>query len=273
MSEQPPAAAVVTAAIFRGRNIALLLAGFLAPKLIGIGFVASAVAALIAYALGIAQSTGDQAFLEEVQARRAPLLAPAAGARGALSHAAPPPALTGRYRASFDRVQKLNGELEREVAALPAGPVTDSVQELLPQLSAVVPEVARLLTQAQRAEAESTGGAKAALEQEVAEVSAKLARATDPEVQQQLETALKRKRDALGHMAGAGTALERIDAQVEAIASGLQEARARLAALATESGSLDASPAREAVDGVSRDVKFLAQAVRDTEQLLLTGGK
>lgn len=271
-SERPPAAAVITAAIFRGRNIGLFLGGLILPMVIGFGFFPSFALACIAYVAGIAQSNGDQKFLDQVQERRAPLLAPA-GARTAIAGAAAPVALTGRYRASFDRVQKLNGELQREVAALPKGPLTDSLDEFLPQLEHVVPEVAKLLEKAQRAESEASGGQRATLEKEIADVSAKLAASQDPEVKHQLETALARKREALGHMSGAGTALERIDAQVEAIASGLQEARARLAALASETGSLDSNPAREAVEGVSRDVKYLAQAVRDTEQLLLPAGK
>lgn len=268
-SDQPPAAAVITAALFRGRNIVFLVLGFLIAHALGIGFGVSALVGLGAFCAGIGMSTGDQKFLAEVQARRAPLLAPA-GTRSALAPGAPPPPqLTGRYRQSFDRVQKLSTELQREIAALPTGPLTDSIEDFLPQISEVVPEVAKLLTKAQRAENEVSGGTRASLEQEIAQVEAKVAKATDPEVQHQLQTALTRKREALAHIGNSGAALERIDAQVEAIASGLQEARARLAALATETTSLDASPARQAVEGVSRDVKFLAQAVRETEQFLI----
>lgn len=263
--------AVVTAAIFRGRNIALLLAGFLAPWLMGAGFTASASFGLVAFVAGIGMSAGEPRFLALVQARRRLRLAPGPGAPGGLPRAATvaPVLLTGRHRASFDRVSELAGELEREVAALPQGPLIESVQEFLPELSNVVPELAKLLTQAQRAESGSTGEARALLEKEVVEVEARLAAATDPEVEHQLSTAVARKREALGHLASAGSALVRIEAQVEAIASGLQEARARLAALAAETGSLDAGPARQAVEGVSRDVKFLAQAVEETERLLI----
>ena len=263
-TSDPPLVAVVTAALFRGRNLVALILVFVVCKVVGLGLVAAGIAGVAAYAVGIGQSTSDRMFLAEVEERRRPLME-GTSAQPQLTSA---PGLSGKYRASLDRVRGLKETVERDVKALPTGPLTDQLADFLPQLSEVMPEVAKLLAKAQAAEAELTGPAHAALTKEVAEVDAKLTAATDPEVREQLGTALSRKQEALAHMESSRPALARIDAQVEAIASGLQEAHARLTALSADAESLDASPARQAVEGISRDVKYLAQAVSDTEKLL-----
>jgi chromosome segregation ATPase len=166
-------------------------------------------------------------------------------------------------------VKQLKDELVASIKQLPEGPGKDAFLEYVPTLDEVAPEVHRLATRVQNLERELGSANVQSLEKEITDLESRVAAASDLEAKAQLETALGKKRQARGHYATAREGIPRTQAQIEAIVSSLQEARARVAAL----GGRLADPAglnqaQEAVFGISREVKYLSQAVEETVKLL-----
>lgn len=106
-SEGPPMVAILTAAIFRGRNILFGFVGWLIGTVV-MSFIPGIGIGMLAYAVGIGTSTGDREFLALVQSRRT-------GVAPGLS-------------------------MQDDIEALPPGPVKDAFMKLLPKLEQASPE-------------------------------------------------------------------------------------------------------------------------------------
>jgi hypothetical protein len=262
---------MITSACFTGANLGVLAGGVV------LGFVLWSlpwVPTLVwlvtgaAYVSRVISTAANPLFIEAV-AREDALLPPAPSRKVLEQLGSGGGGLSGKYLSGYDRVKELKEGLAREIMALPPGPGLDAFAEFVPRLDEVTTEVHRLVTRMAQVDRELAGGAVEVLEREVGELAAKVAGATDAEARASMEAALAKKNQALDHYRRARSGVARIEAQVEAIASGLQEARARISALAANpGGGIELTPAQRAVEGISRDVKYLAETVEETTKLL-----
>jgi hypothetical protein len=235
-------------------------------KVIGLAVLMLAV---FGYVGGVLATASDPEFIRKIAAEDASL--PLPGRFGPQQKALPSGAgaLSGKYLDDYRRVEKLKEGLVGEIKSLPPGPGKDAFEEFVPRLDEVTQDVYQLVSRMAKVEKDLGSGLVQTLESEAKSLENKIAAATDPEEKRQLETALEKKREALGHYRRAGEGVGRIGAQVEAIASGLQEARARVAAIRSNPDQgLAISPAKQAVEGISREVKYLAEAVEETTRLM-----
>ena len=271
----PSRTALVTSAAFTGGNLAVLVGGFLASMVVGILLGYLGVAALLMlgaggmYVAGVLRTASDPGFARRIAAEDASL-PPLPGRYGTAQRALPGGTLSGKYLEEYRRVETLKNGLVSEIKALPPGPGREAFEEFVPRLDEVTREVHQLVGRMAKVEKDLGAGVVQSLETEASGIEAKLAATTDPEAKSQLQTALAKKREAITHYQRAGEGVSRIGAQVEAIASGLQEAKARVAALRSNPDQgVALTPARQAVEGISREVKYLAEAVEETTKLLM----
>ncbi|MBI4863176.1 MAG: hypothetical protein HY815_23355 [Candidatus Riflebacteria bacterium] len=268
---RPSNTALITSACFAGSNLAVLAAGgFLGFVLFYFSWMLPFLcwgATGVVYAGRVLALSQSPTFIDQVAREDAKLLPGSAPSAKVLEHFGG--GLTGKYLASFNRVKELKSGLAGEIRALPEGPGKDAFLEFVPSLDDITTEVHKIASQLQKLDKQLAGGAVTNLEREIADLEAKVAASTDPGARQQLEAALSRKREAVGHYRKAGETAPRLEAQIEALAAALQEARARVAATksALQSGtSID--PARQKVEDISRDVKYLSETVEETVKLL-----
>lgn len=111
-SDRPPAVAIVTAGIFRPRNMLIAVGAFVLAVLFA-SFPTAVGAFIGTYIAGIITGFNDRQLLAEVQARRLG-------------------ALPGRA-----------GLMARDIEALPEGPIKDAFQRLLPRLGSATEEQLR----------------------------------------------------------------------------------------------------------------------------------
>lgn len=271
--QRPPSTvALATAACFAGKNVAIVLGG------IGLGLGTLIVthkilltllvwaATMIPFLLGVRSTMTDPRFIARIAADDLPLpTAPSGKVLSAMGGVG----LTGAFRDGFDRIKKLKDGLAGDIKALPAGPGKEAFIEYVPRLEELVQEVHEICTKGQRLQKDRDSGGTQSLAAEVASLEKRLESTTDPTARTDLEQAVERKKQALGHLAGVTGRAEQIEARLEAIVAALQEARARVGALTTQiDDASGVESARRTVDDLSIDVKYLAESVEETTRLM-----
>jgi hypothetical protein len=259
---------IFTAALFAGSNLVILIAGgVLGVALWNFSWLPTICwgGGFVAYLAKVVGTTQDRAFIAQLNKEHAELFSDRQDPRVLAAGAD----LSGKYLEGYKRVKLLSEGLTSQIKQLPEGPGKDAFLEFLPKVQGVTSEVHQLALQMQKTEKTVSGGAAERLQKEIQDLEAQVAASSDPEVRSQLGLAVQKKKEAVAHYENAGSGIARIGSQIEAIAAALQEAQARVVALG---GNLQdpvrIAPAREAVEDISREVKYLTQTVEETTRLL-----